>query len=214
MSTRTYGEACPTAHALDLVGERWALLIVRELLLGPRRFNDLLGGMPHASPRILAQRLRELELVSVVRRRKLGPPVSAWVYDLTNWGTQLEGVLIHLGRWGDQSSLLDVEADVTVGSVMLAFRSRFDPRLDHDLRTTYALHFGDDHITARFSATGVQVARQDAEDADVVIDTDPKTFAALLARRLSPHEAEINGRLKLTGDEEAAKRLFAAKCGG
>src|ERR1035441_5947714 len=90
MSThRTYRDACRFAHALDLIGERWALLVVRELLLGPKRFTDLRAGLPHASPNVLSQRLRELERAGVVLRRKLGPPAGSRVYELTEWGHEL-----------------------------------------------------------------------------------------------------------------------------
>src|SRR5215204_4140654 len=86
---RTYDDGCAAAHALDLIGERWALLVVRELLLGPKRFTDLRAGLPNASPNVLAQRLRELEAAGIVRRRKLPPPAASRVYELTEWGQDL-----------------------------------------------------------------------------------------------------------------------------
>src|SRR6478609_8848130 len=85
-TSRTYGDGCGIAHAMDLVGERWGLLVVRELLLGPKRFTDLRAGLPNASPNVLSQRLRELEGAGLVRRRKLPPPAASWVYELTEWG--------------------------------------------------------------------------------------------------------------------------------
>ena len=98
---RTYDDACAAAHALDLVGERWALfLVVRELLLGPKRFADLRAGISKASPNVLAQRLRELERAGVVHRRRLPPPAASRVYELTEWGMELEAVVVSLGRWG------------------------------------------------------------------------------------------------------------------
>src|SRR3990170_3687429 len=100
---RTYDDACAAAHALDLIGERWALLVVRELLLGPKRFTDLKAGLPGASPNVLAQRLRDLEGVGIVRRRKLPPPAASRVYELTEWGLELEPAIISLGRWGARS---------------------------------------------------------------------------------------------------------------
>src|SRR5882757_1950655 len=109
---RSYQDPCGIARALDLVGERWALLVVRELLLGPKRFTDLRAGLPNVSPNVLSQRLHELEQAGVLLRHRLGPPVSSWVYDLTEWGHDLEPVLLHLGRWGRRSPLLDVDADV------------------------------------------------------------------------------------------------------
>ena len=96
---RTCCDGCAAAHALDLVGERWALLVVRELLLGPKRFTDLRAGLPGVSPNVLAERLRELERAGVVRRRKLPPPAASRVYELTDWGMELEPVIISLGRW-------------------------------------------------------------------------------------------------------------------
>src|SRR5919112_3620037 len=97
---RTYDDSCAAAHALDLVGERWALLVVRELLLGPKRFTDLRSGLPHVSPDVLAQRLRELEESGIVRRGKLPPPAGSRIYELTERGQQLEPVVLELGRFG------------------------------------------------------------------------------------------------------------------
>src|SRR5215217_4721087 len=107
---RSYEDGCATAHALDLVGERWALLVVRELLLGPKRFTDLRAGLPGISPNVLTQRLHDLEQFAIVRRRKLPPPFGSWVYELTDWGRQLEPVIIQLGRWGARSPFRDPEA--------------------------------------------------------------------------------------------------------
>src|SRR5688572_32862025 len=101
-TSRRYGDACGMPRALDRVGERWALLIVRELLLGPKRFTDLRAGLPNASPNVLSQRLRELEAHGVLRRRRLGPPARAWVYELTDWGQELEPLIVQLGRWGSR----------------------------------------------------------------------------------------------------------------
>src|ERR671914_171759 len=100
---RTYGDMCGIARALDVIGERWALLIARELILGPKRFTDLRAGISHASPNVLAQRLRELEEAGILRHRKLPPPASAQVYELTEWGLELEPVLQALGRFGARS---------------------------------------------------------------------------------------------------------------
>ena len=125
---RTYCEACAAAHALDLVGERWALLVVRELLLGPKRFTDLRAGLPGVSPNVLAQRLRELEEAAVVRRRKLPPPAASRVYELTEWGMELEPVIVSLGRWGARSPLRPQDAGMSVDSLILSFRAMFDAR--------------------------------------------------------------------------------------
>src|SRR5687767_15531112 len=102
-TARTYGEACGIPRALDRVGERWALLVVRELLLGPKRFTDLRAGLPHASPNVLAQRLRGFEEAGIVRRRRVLPLAASKIYELTDWGEELEPVIIGLGRWGARS---------------------------------------------------------------------------------------------------------------
>ena len=94
---RTYGDDCAAAHALDLVGERWALLVIRELLLGPKRYADLKKGLPNASLNVISERLRELEQTGVIRRDKLPPPASAQVYELTDWGRDLEDTVLSLG---------------------------------------------------------------------------------------------------------------------
>src|SRR5580693_5149596 len=99
-TTRTYGDACGIARALDIVGERWALLVVRELLLGPQRFSDLRRALPGASSNLVTDRLRELQRSGVVRRRKLAAPAGSWVYELTEWGQELEPIVLALGGWG------------------------------------------------------------------------------------------------------------------
>src|SRR6202011_1536602 len=117
---RSYDDGCAGAHALDLVGERWALLIVRELLLGPKRFTDLRAGLPGISPNVLTQRLDELERTAIVQRRKLPTPAAAWVYELTDWGLQLESVVMALGRWAARSPFLP-QAGLNTDSLILSF---------------------------------------------------------------------------------------------
>src|SRR5712692_10221349 len=92
-SKRSYEDGCAAAHALDLIGERWALLVVRELMLGPKRFTDLRAGLPGISANVLTQRLDELSDVAIVRSRQLDPPAGAWVYELTDWGRDFEPIL-------------------------------------------------------------------------------------------------------------------------
>src|SRR5215204_3124951 len=117
---RTYGDRCGIARALDHVGERWALLIVRDLLLGPKRFTDLRAGLPHVSPDVLSQRLRELEESGIVRRAKLPPPASTRVYELTERGRALEPIVLELGRWGSAAPFPDADADLGVDSAVIA----------------------------------------------------------------------------------------------
>src|ERR687889_2611556 len=164
---RTYDDACAAAHALDLVGERWALLVVRELVLGPKRFTDLRAGLPNVSPNVLAQRLRELEAAGVVRRRKLPPPAASRVYELTPWGEELEPVIIRLGRWGARSPLRPRDAELGVDSLVLSLRTMFDPVAAEGLEASYELRLGEDTFRAvvtdgRFEVDrGARRCRQD-----------------------------------------------------
>ena len=132
--TRTYGDACGIARALDIVGERWALMAVRELLLGPKRFTDLREGLPHASPNVLSQRLRDLEQAGIVRKRRLPPPAASQVYELTDRGQELAPVLDALGTWGSRLPLPGPDATMSFDAHILSFRTLFDPALRRRLR--------------------------------------------------------------------------------
>ncbi len=207
-TTRTYGDACAAAHALDLIGERWALLVVRELLFGPKRFSDLRAGLPHAGPNRISQRLRELEQTLIVRRRKLGPPAGSWVYELTEWGRQLEPVLIDLGRWGRHSPFRDLDADISADALMLALRGDFDPKAGGNLTTTLALHFGADHFTVHVADGQIEIVRADPPNPDMIIATSAKTFAALFTKRRSLEEATRTGDITVSGELSVAQRLL------
>src|SRR5687767_7775171 len=143
VTRRTYDDGCAAAHALDLVGERWALLVVRELLLGPKRFPDLRDGLPNSSPNVLSQRLRELEEASIVQRRKLPPPASSWIYELTDWGCELKPVVISLGSWAIRSPSFPHGAPVGSDSVILALSTFFDPEAAGDMEARYELRMGE-----------------------------------------------------------------------
>lgn len=145
-----------------------------------------------------------------MRRRKLGPPAGAWVYELTEWGQQLEPVLAHLGRWGIRSPSLDGSGAVSVDALMLALRSLFDPEASGDLRATYQLRFGDDRLAVHVDAAGIDVTRGEVSIPDVTLELDPKTFAALLTKRVCVDDAACTGRLTLTGNPALVERLFDA----
>src|SRR5436190_3201843 len=166
---RTYGEGCAAAHALDLVGDRWALLVVRELLLGPKRFTDLRRGIRHASPNVLAQRLRDLEEVGVVRRRKLPPPAASMVYELTEWGMELEPVVLALGRFGVRSPLMPRGAGMSADSAILALRTMFDPLVAGDFRGVFELRLGEDVFRADVRDGRIDLERAPAERPDASI---------------------------------------------
>lgn len=206
--SRTYGEACAAASALDLVGERWALLVVRELLLGPKRFTDLQAGLRNASPNVISERLRELERTGVVRRRRLPPPAGSWVYELTAWGAELEPVLMALGRWGRGSPFRDTGAGTSVDAVMLALRSRFESAASAGLNATYDIRIGEDAFSVRVANRRLTVQRARLSKADAAIETDTETFAAVLTKSKGLREAIASGHLTLTGDVRLVVRLI------
>ena len=207
---RTYGDGCAIARALDLVGERWALLVVRELLLGPKRYTDLRRGLPNASPNVLSQRLGELERAGVLRRRKLPPPAASRVYELTDWGRELEQAVISLGHWAARSpSGLASDAPVGVDSMILALRSRFDAHAARALRASYELRLGEDRFRIEVADDEIEVARGGGADhSDATIDTDPDTLAAVLWEGEPLADAQSSGRMTIQGDKAAIKRFL------
>jgi len=206
---RSYREACRFAYALDLVGERWALLVVRELLLGPKRFTDLRVGLPHASTNILAERLRELEQNAIVRRRKLPPPAGSSVYELTEWGRELEPIVTQLGAWGARSPIPPDFEEIGVDSIVLALRSLFDPEVAGDLNTTYELRIGEERFRVDVAGGEVEVERGSASDpAAALAIPDAATLAAVLTGQLPFDEALASGALRVDGGKQAAKRFL------
>src|SRR3954469_2103510 len=140
---RTYGDRCGVARALDIVGERWALLVVRELLLGPKRFTDLRAGLPHVGPDVLSQRLRELEQAGIVQRRTLAPPAGSRVYELTERGRALEPVVLELGRWGSVAPFPPGDAAIGTDAFVIALKTLFEPAAADGTGGRYELRLGD-----------------------------------------------------------------------
>ena len=205
---RTYGDGCAIAHGLDLVGERWALLVVRELLLGPKRNTDLRRGLPGASPNVRSERLRELERAGVIRRRTLPPPAGSRVYELTDWGRELEQIVISLGRWAARSPSRPSDAPiVSVDSIILALRSLFDPGAAGGLRAGYELILGEDRFRIEVADDEVEIVRGGADQADATIDTDPGTLDRVLWAGRPLADAQRSGRMKIEGDTAAVERF-------
>jgi DNA-binding HxlR family transcriptional regulator len=207
---RTYGDPCGIARALDLVGERWALLVVRELVLGPKRFTDLRAGLPNLSPDVLAQRLRELEQAGIVRRRKLPPPAGSRVYELTEWGRELEPVVIALGRWGSRAPFPPGDAQLGVDAMMLALQTVFDPSAADGLSASYELRLGEHTFHARVSDGRLELARESANAPDAIIDTDTGTLAAVLWHGRPLGDARRDSAIKLEGSRSAVERFLKA----
>lgn len=205
---RSYGDLCGIARALDVVGERWALLVVRELILGPKRFTDLRAGLPHVGPDVLAQRLRELEAAGLLRRRTLAPPAASRVYELTDRGRALEPVLIELGRWGTFAPVPPGDPRLGIDSTVIALRTLFDADAARGAAGTYELWLGDQVFRAEVHEGALDLARGEAPDARAKISSDPMTLAAVLWQGRPLADAERAGDLALEGDRRAAARFL------
>jgi DNA-binding HxlR family transcriptional regulator/putative sterol carrier protein len=208
---RKYDEGCAVAHALDLVGERWALLVVRDLVLGPKRFTDLLGGLHGASPDVLTQRLRELTDAGVLRRRRLSPPAASWVYELTPWGAELSPIVVGLAQWASRSPGMRYDAPLGTDSLILSLTALFDGSAAADLDATIALHLGDERFQIRIADGELTVARGEIDEPDAVLETDQTTLLSLLRTARPLDEALASGNLRLAGDRgvvERFRRLF------
>lgn len=205
--TRTYAQYCGLARALELVGERWALLVVRDLLLGPKRYTDLRRGLPRIPTNILAVRLKELEDAGVVRRR-LGPrPAGSVVYELTPYGQELEDVILRLGRWGARTLGPPGPDDVlTTDALVLALRATFQPEAARGVRAAYELRVGDAVVHARVRDGILEAAPGALPEADLAIEAGP-ALKALMAGELGPDEAVASGAVRLAGDPTLLARF-------
>ncbi|MET8864957.1 helix-turn-helix domain-containing protein [Nonomuraea sp. NPDC004580] len=207
---RSYGEGCPVSHALDLVGERWALLVVRELMLGPKRFSDLRDGLCGASSNILTRRLRDLEGIGVLRRQRAGVPVSTNVYELTDWGRSLEPVLFALGNWAVMSPWWDKHAPSTVDSLLLSLRSQAQFFFPGGMPVTGVcdMRVGDDRFTLRFDEAGLAIARAAAYEADALVRMDAHTLKSLVNRDETLDDAIAAGRVRIEGDDRLIRTVI------
>ena len=206
--TRSYAQLCGIATALDVIGDRWAPLLVRDLLLGPLRFSDLADGLPGIGTNTLSARLKHLEAFGVIRRRLQPLPDRATVYELTELGRELEPILLALGRWGTKS-MASLPAEVTSRSrwlvaAMLAFH---DETRRVSKPTTWELQLTDGAFTVRAEGKRLTVVAGAPEDADLVITTDDEHLHRLLTRRLDPAQAVTSGAVTLNGDATALSRL-------
>jgi DNA-binding HxlR family transcriptional regulator len=204
MVRRGYGQICGLSHALEIVGERWALLIIRDLMSGPKRFTDLRQGLPRIPTNVLSARLKELEQADVLQRRILPRPASAVVYELTDYGRELDDILLALGRWGAQSmGQSDSDAIVTIDSLMMAMRASFQghpngsqPQGDP---VSYELRVHGTVISVKVEDGRLDIVGGSQPEPDLVIEADDG-FAALLTGKTSPSEAIESGAIRITGD--------------
>src|SRR5438105_251183 len=191
------------ARALDIVGERWALLVVRELVLGPKRFTDLRAGLPGIGSNVLAARLKELEQNGVVARRRLPPPAASAVYELTEYGRELEEVVLAFGRWGAKS-MGKRSAGQSLRSEWLAvaLKAFFRPEAARDLRATVEFRFEDGAFLAQIDRGSLVIEPQAENGADLVLATNPEALVGFLAGAPVPPAA-----LSPEGDVELLARL-------
>jgi DNA-binding HxlR family transcriptional regulator len=199
---RSYGDPCGIARALDSVGERWALLVVRELLLGPKRFTDLRAGLPSLSADVLSQRLRGLEQAGVVQRITLPPPVSVKVYDLTDRGRELEPIVLALGRWGSRAPFPPAAGELGIDAFVLALKTLFDPERAGGLSARYALRISDHPFTAIIDDGALEITRGGGGPVDATIASDPETLTSVLWHERAIDCAVATGRLELRGDPD------------
>ena len=205
---RSYGDACGIARALDILGERWALMTVRELVLGPKRFTDLRAALPHASPNILTMRLRDLEEHGIVRRRKLPPPAASQVYELTPRGHEISPILDALGTWGSRLPLPGPDATMSFDAHILSFRTLFQPELAAGFDARVELRLGDRTFRCVVEDGRFEIVEGTLEAPDAVIVSDHGTALAVAHGRASLAEAEATGALTIEGDRETAVRFL------
>ena len=203
-TARRYDDPCGIARALDAVGDRWALLVVRELIFGPKRFLHLRQGLRGVSPNVLSQRLRDLEAAGVVRRYMLGPPAEVTVYELTASGRALEPVLLALGRWGSRQPMT-AAGELSVSALLIALETVFDPAAAPG--AVFALRIDGDWYRLTAADGAIDIARGRADDPAVTFETDVATLRSVAFGREPVAAAERAGRLTVDGDRRLAERF-------
>jgi len=204
---RKYDDGCGTAHALELVGERWALLVVRELMLGPRRFTDLRHALPGISPNVLAQRLQDLEEASIVVRLTLPAPVSAKVYALTDWGLELEPLIRDIGRWAARSPSKPMGLPMSVNSIVLSFRTMFDGATAGGFKARIGFVLNGQPFSAVVSKGRLEIEPGSAVEPDAVVTCDPDTLAMIVYGGRDLDAAVRAGDIAIEGDTAVVARF-------
>jgi DNA-binding HxlR family transcriptional regulator len=207
---RSYNQFCALASALDVVGERWTLLIIRELLSGPRRFKDLFVGLPCISTNLLTERLKTLERQGIVCRRVLPPPAGSAVYDLTPLGRSLENAVLELGRWGSQFLPASMEgvALPSLGATALAIKAFFHPERARGVNEIYELRLGHEILQVQIRDDAIHVQQGQAPQPDTVFHTNMEVFMGLFSGQLEPDQAISAGLVRIEGDPDALRRFL------
>ncbi|MEQ8294752.1 MAG: winged helix-turn-helix transcriptional regulator [Roseovarius sp.] len=210
MSNKSYDDGCAAAHAMDLVGNRWALLIARELMFGPKRFTDLRSDLRNVSPNVLTQRLEDLETARILRRRQLPPPAASWVYELTEWGRELEEPILSLGRWAARSPFLQQDLPMTRAGLLMALRAMYRPGTEGG----FCIDLGLPHGTVRVTGTATELRLDQApttpETPDAVLAGTVDALDGLLFGNTDLSHAVANGDIDCQGDRDAIDRFLQA----
>lgn len=207
LEKRWYDDACGTALGLELLGERWSLLIVRELMFGGRRFSELRDGMPGISANILTMRLERLERVGVIQRRTLPPPASVQIYELTLWGYETDVILMELGRWAARSPLHDPTLPLSTASLLMSFRTMYSSTRAKNERATIGFKFGADGFVIDFGPEGVRPRRAEPQGCALTIAADPRALAAVVYGGRPIGDAQASGDVALMGDRQLFSRF-------
>jgi len=207
LQKRWYDDACGTAMALELVGERWSLLIVRELMFGGRRFGELKGALNGISANVLTQRLEGMEAAGILQKRKLPPPASVQIYELTRWGYESETAIQELGRWATRSPAHDPSLPLSAASLMLSFRTMLSAERSAGMVARIGFRLGDEVFTTELANSSFQVTRAEPVDVDVVFTSTPRGFAALTYGGVPIAEGEKLSLVTVEGDRALAERF-------
>jgi DNA-binding HxlR family transcriptional regulator len=203
-----YQDACGTAFAMELVGERWSLLIIRELMLGARRFSDLRASLPGISAKVLTERLGSLEDAGVLLKRRLPPPAATQVYELTEWGTLAEPAIQELGRWAARSPRHDPTLPLTPVSFMLSLRTMIDRSAAASLNLTVGFTVSGDSFLAELANGAMPVRRAEPGEGEVTFNAAvPLPLLRIFYGKQPLEEAERSGDVTITGDRELARRF-------
>jgi DNA-binding HxlR family transcriptional regulator len=202
-----YDDACGTAHALEVFGDRWALLIMRELMLGPRRFSQLRADLPSVSASILTQRLSDLARRKVLVKTKLPPPAATPVYELTQWGYEAEPITSAMGRWAARSPSHDPSRRISGVSLLLSFRTMLDLGRCSGLDACLGFRFGEDVYGAYLTSKGLSVAQGDPPDPRVRFAGTPMALGAAVYGQMPLARLEAEGALQISGDRRLAQRF-------
>jgi DNA-binding HxlR family transcriptional regulator len=206
-SKRRYDDACAATHGMDIIGERWALPVMRELMLGPRRFGELKASLNGISANVLTQRLEGLEAAGVLRRTRLPPPASVQVYELTPWGYEASPIFQAMGRWAVKSPHHDPTRPFSAVSLLLSFRTMIDLARTRGLKARIGFRIDEQSFVLGLVDGAVDLARGELDQVDLVFAGSTSALAAAAYGGAPLSELEVAGELSVEGDRALAERF-------